>query len=279
MMVTDPYAPAVNRHYGRRDLGEIILAAVQDAGKDPNRLTPEDLAPATEFHSRGREATRELARLAGLRAEMRVLDVGGGLGGPARTLASEFGCQVTVLDLTEEYCRVGATITARTGLGGRVAFRHGNALDMPFPNDAFDVVWTQHSSMNIADKERLYAEIWRVLRPGGRFAMHEIMAGSLQPIHFLVPWARDPAISFLRTPAAIRALLAETGFTEVAWEDVSTPSLAFFRDRLAAADQGDAPPIGLHVLLGDDFGSMFRTVVRNLEEDRIAVIQAVFERR
>ena len=264
-MTTNTYAPAVNRHYGRRDLGEIILAAVRATGKDPDRLSPEDLAPATEFHSRGREATRELAQLASLRADMRVLDVGGGLGGPARTLASEFGCQVTVLDLTEVYCRAGEALTVRTGLGDRIGFRHGNALDMPFSDEEFDVVWTQHSSMNIADKERLYAEIWRVLRPGGRFAMHEIMAGSLQPIHFPVPWARDPAISFLRPAATIRALLAETGFAEVAWEDVSTPSLAFFRERLVAAGQGGPPPIGLHLLMGDDFGSMFRNQVRNLE--------------
>ncbi|MGH2369221.1 MAG: class I SAM-dependent methyltransferase [Chloroflexota bacterium] len=277
-MSSESYSPAVSRHYGRRDLGDAILAAVSAAGKDPARLAADDLAPATEFHIRGQEATRELARLAGLRSGLRVLDLGGGLGGPARTLASEFDCPVTVLDLTEEFCRVGEMLTARTGLGDRVTFRHGTALEAPFPDGSFDVVWTQHSSMNIADKERLYAEVERVLRPGGRLALHEIMAGPIAPLHFPVPWARDPAISFLRPPEAIRALLTEIGFGEVAWLDVSAPSLEWLRQRAAAtATAGGLPPLGPHILLGDDFGPTFRNLVRNLEEDRVAVVMAVFE--
>ena len=132
----------------------------------------------------------ELARLAGITSGIRVLDVCGGLGGPARTLASEFDCAVEVLDLTQDFCRAGGVLTARTGLGGRVSFRHGDALEMPYPDDAaFDPAWTQHSSMNIADKGRLYAEIHRVLRPDGRLAMHEMLAGPVSPIHFPVPWA------------------------------------------------------------------------------------------
>ena len=127
----------------------------------------EGLAPLDQLHIRGKEATLDLARLAELTPGMLVLDVGGGIGGPARTLANEFGCVVTVLDLTEEFCRVGEMLTARTGLSDRVTFRPGNALDMPFPSSSFDRVWVQHSSMNIAAKERLFAEIHRVLRPGG----------------------------------------------------------------------------------------------------------------
>jgi SAM-dependent methyltransferase len=269
---------AVNDHYGRPDLGAAILAAVRAAGKNPDRLTPDDLAPATEFHTRGQEATREMARLAGLDAGMRVLDVGGGLGGAARTLASEFGCQVTVLDLTAEYCRIGEMLTARTGLGDRVTFQQGDALAPPFADASFDVVWTQHSSMNIADKERLYAELRRVLRPGGRLALHEIMAGPVQPIHFPVPWAREPALSFLRPAATVRTLLAGTGFAEVAWVEGTAAALAWFQQRAAAVAAGGLPPLGLHLLLGSDFGPMFHNQVRNLAEDRIATIQAVFER-
>jgi SAM-dependent methyltransferase len=140
-----------------------------------------------------------------------VLDVGGGLGGPARTLARELGCRVTVLDLTEAYCRMGEELTRRTGLAGQVEFRHGTALQMPFADAAFDVVWTQHSSMNVEDKERLYREIQRVARPGGRLAIHEIMAGAASPVHFPVPWAGDPSLSFLRPAEAVRRLLAGLG--------------------------------------------------------------------
>lgn len=268
----------VNMHYGQKDLGATILAALSTAGKNPEMLKPEDLAPVDQFHIGGKQTTLELIRLASLQAGMKVLDVGGGLGGAARTLAIEQACQVTVLDLTEEYCRVGEMLTARTGLSDRVSFQQGSALDMPFPGEHFDAVWTQHSSMNIADKARLYSEIHRVLRPAGRLAFHEIMAGPVQPIHFPVPWAHDQAISFLRPPQEVRALLVNIGFKEVTWLDTTASSVAWFRDRVAPQG-GTAPaPLGLHLLLGAEFADMFRNQVRNLEEQRVSVIQGVFER-
>ncbi len=272
------HTSAVNAQYGRDDLAAAILAAARAAGKDLEGLTPADLAPATEFHIGGREATLELARLAALRPGERVLDVGGGLGGPARTPAGEVGCTVTVLDLTEEYCRAGEALTARVGLADRIAFRHGDATTMPFADGSFDAAWTHHSSMNIDDKAALYREVYRVVRPGGRLALQEIMAGPARPIHFPVPWVRDPAISFLGSPEEMRALLAATGFRELAWADVTAASLGFFRERLAALDRGALPPVGLHLLLGDDFGPMFANQARNLEEGRIVVIQGVFAR-
>jgi SAM-dependent methyltransferase len=268
----------VGEHYGRDDLAAKILDALRAAGKDPDALAIEDLAPIDQLHARGREATLELARLVGITSGMRVLDVGGGLGGPARTLAGEFGCTVEVLDLTEEFCRAGEVLTARTGLDGRVSFRHGDALAMPYPDASFDVAWTQHSSMNIADKERLYAEIHRVLRPGGRLAMHEMLAGPVSPIHFPVPWARDPTLSHLRPPEEVRASLTETGFEERAWIDETAPALQWHQERLAASPAGGPPPLGPHLVFRHDFGEMFRNQVLNLSEDRIAVIQGVFER-
>ncbi len=279
-MTTQRDVQSISEHYARGDLAATILAAIHAAGKDQNALTVDDLAPVDQFHTRGKQATLELARRAELTAGMRVLDVGGGIGGPARTLASEMGCVVTVLDLTEEYCRTGEILTARTGLSGRVTFRHGSALDIPFTDVSFDAVWTQHSSMNIADKERLYAEIFRVLRPGGRFALYEIMAGPVSPIHFPVPWAREPTLSSLRPPAEIHSLLIGMGFKEVSWIDETVSALEWFRQRLAAAAAAPAgqPALGLHLLLGADFSAMFRNQVRNLEEKRVAVIQAVFQR-
>ncbi len=202
---------------------------------------------------------------------MRVLDVGGGLGGPARTIASEIGCQVTVLDLTEEYCRVGEMLTARTGLSDRVAFRHGDALAMPFADGSFDAVWTQHATMNIEDKEGLYAEIHRVLRPGGRHALHEVMAGPVQPIHFPVPWASDATISFLRPPETVRALLKQVGFTEVVWVDVTAQATE------PPPPAGGPSPFGKHLLVSD-FPTRGRNFGRNLDEGRVRVIQGVFER-
>lgn len=270
---------AIDEHYGRHDVAAAILAAVEAAGKDPGALSVDDLAAVDQFHTRGRDATLELARLAGVTPAMRVLDVGGGLGGAARTLAHRFGCHVTVLDLTEEYCRAGAALTARLGLADRVSFRHGDAVALPFADASFDLAWSQHSAMNIEDKARLYREIHRVLRPRGRLALHEIMAGPEAPVHFPVPWARTPATSFLRPARSIRGLLRDQGFTEVTWTDVSAPSLEWFRQRLAAGARAGAPPvIGLHLLLGADFPVMFGNLVRNLAEARICVIAAVLDR-
>jgi MPBQ/MSBQ methyltransferase len=269
---------SVGEHYGRGDLAARILEALRAAGKDPDDLTTEDLAPVDQFHTRGREATLELANRAGITSGTRALDVGGGLGGPARTLAREFGCAVEVLDLTEEYCRTGEMLTARTGLSDLVSFRHGNALEMPYPAASFDVAWTQHSSMNVADKERLYKEIYRVVRPGGRLALHEIMAGPASPIHFPVPWARDPSISHLQPPETVRSLIATTGFDESSWVDETASATEWFQQRLSATALEGPPPLGLHLLLGPDFGEMFRNQLLNLGEGRISVIQAVFER-
>ena len=271
---------SIGEHYASDDLAVAILTALHKAGNDLDSITAQDLTPVDQLHTRGKDATLELAHLAGITLEMRVLDVGGGLGGPARTLATEIGCSVEVLDVTEEFCRAGEMLTTRTGLGDLVSFRYASALDMPHPDASFDAVWVQHSSMNIADKERLYAEIHRVLRPGGHLALHEIMAGPVAPIHFPLPWARGPEISFLRLPEEVRALIASIGFDESAWVDDTASALRWFRERLAAADaaSGELPPLGLHLVLGADLGQMFQKLARNLQEDRVVVVKGVFER-
>jgi SAM-dependent methyltransferase len=271
---------SIGEHYASDGLAVAILTALHKAGNDLDSITAQDLTPVDQLHTRGKDATLELAHLAGITPEMRVLDVGGGLGGPARTLATEIGCSVEVLDVTEEFCRAGEMLTTRTGLGDLVSFRYASALDMPHPDASFDAVWVQHSSMNIADKERVYAEIHRVLRPGGHLALHEIMAGPVAPIHFPVPWARGPEISFLRLPEEVRALIASIGFDESAWVDDTASALRWFRERLAAANaaSGELPPLGLHLVLGADLGQMFQNLARNLQEGRVVVVKGVFER-
>ena len=259
----------ITDHYAPGDLRATFLAVLRSWGKETGTLTPEELAPLDQFHVGGREATLALAQLAAVAPTDRVLDVGGGFGGPARTIAAASGCAVTVLDLTEEYCRVGALLTARCDLGDRVTFRHGNALAAPFPDASFDLVWTQHSSMNIADKRGLYTEIARLLRPGGRLALYEIMAGLQGAPHYPVPWARDPSISFLLPVAETRALLADLGFREQRWEDL-TPTRT-----TSPPTAPTAPPPALHLILGDDFLERARNLGRNLAEGRVALVRAV----
>ena len=274
------YEASINRQYGQSDLGAKLLAALQEAGKDIDALTPEDLAPFEEIHIRGREATRDLAQLSQLREGMEVLDVGCGVGGPARTLASEFRCQVTGIDLTENYCLAAEMLTARVGLDDRVTIHQGNAMDMPFDDESFDAVWMQHMAMNIEDKDRLFGEARRVLRTDGRLVLHEIVAGSAAPPYFPVPWASEPSISYLISPDELHQLLAaDGGFKELTWLDDTQECVEWYQALFAARAPGAPPPIGLDLVLGSDFPEKGRNVLRNMEDNRIAVLQAVFERK
>lgn len=260
-------------HWGREGLAESILEALTRAGKSLDALTIDDLAVTDQFHGGGKPATLRLARLFGARAGLRVLDVGGGLGGPARTLAVEFGCHVTVIDLTDSYVRAARMLTARLGLQDRVDHQVGNALDLPFDDGAFDVVWTQNSGMNISDKERLYAGFHRVVRSGGLLALQEPMAGPAQPPEFPLMWASDPATSFLRSPAEMRALIARAGFVERAWDDVTA-------EYAGPATADDIPAHSAQrLIMGSALDAIIRTNHRNRTEGRVVSVQAVFERR
>jgi SAM-dependent methyltransferase len=271
----DPELEAVEAHYSRANLDAAIRMALRAAGKNLNALTPDDLGALDQFHLGGKEATVALAHVAALRPGLTVLDMGGGLGGPARILGRDFGCTVTVLDPTAAYCRIGTWLTARTGLSNRVAFVRGSGTAAPFADDAFDVVWTQHSGMNIADKERLYREIRRVLRPGGCLALEEIMTGSRIPVRFPVPWASDQSLSFLKPPTAIRQLLAELGFTERSWADITASVLATITTPVQSSAAATPSPLGVHVLLGANAEQELGNLVCNVMEGRIAVVRAV----
>lgn len=268
----------IQEHYARPDLGQRILAALEKAGKDINRLTPADLAPIDEFHIRGRAATLELARSAGLDSTKKVLDVGSGLGGSSRCLARDFGCQVTGIDLTGEYCRVAEMLSERAGLSTHVEFLQGDALELPFADATFDVVWTEHAAMNIPDKARLYGEMHRVLKPGGTLAIYDILAGPAGPVHFPVPWARTPETSFLVTPDELRRALKQAGFGIVDWADTTDAARKWFASLAEKIAKEGLPPLGFHLLLGPDFKAMAQNQRRNLEQGRIVLAQVVAKR-
>ena len=270
---------AINRHYGSGDLGERLLAGLTESGKDIDRLTPEDLESLDQFHLRGYEATRELAALAEVSAQMRVLDVGSGIGGPARALAHASGCRVTGLDLTEEFCQVAEMLTQRTGLADRVSFRHGDALEMPFDDASFEIAWSQHALMNISDKAGLYAQAHRVLKPGGRYACYEIVAGPEGGPAFPVPWANAPAISHLVTAPQMRDQLAAAGFQPLVWNDDTAQALAWIKAQRPPQPDADGKiPSGVCALRGEAFKVMARNVRDAMEQGRLQVVQAVLSR-
>lgn len=269
----------VERHYTRGAILESIDRALRQAGKDPLRIAPPDLAPVDQFHTRGREATIELAQRVDWKPGLRVLDVGSGLGGSARFLAVEYGCDVTGVDLTAEYVDVANTLAQRVGLADRVKFRQANALALPFDDASFDVVWTEHVQMNIPDKRAFYGEISRVLAPRGRLLFHDVFEGDGAPLRFPVPWASEPSISFLAPPDAVRATLAAVGLEVRAWEDKTTLS-ADWLEAMAARVRasGGPPPLGLHLLTGETHAAKFANYIANLREGRVVVVQAVAEK-
>ena len=276
----EPYLQSLVDYYNQKDLIDNILRALERAGRDIRNLTREDIARLDEFHIRGREATRELAQMAGLKEDLQVLDLGCGVGGPARTLAAEFHCRVVGIDLAAEYCRAATVLTERVGLQDRVTFRQGDLTDLPFADSSFDVVWSQHTIMNVRDKGRMIMEAKRVLRRGGRIALHEVFAGSRSPIYFPVPWAGDPSINFLCSFEEFRNLLNAKGFEEIERKDDSSVSLEWFRgivSRMAARPRDAPPALSTNLLMGETTEEKGKNFVRNLEEGRIKVFQTVWE--
>ncbi|MBK9115876.1 MAG: class I SAM-dependent methyltransferase [Betaproteobacteria bacterium] len=260
----------LDTHYSARDIETRILAAIRAAGLDPAQcLSPEDLAPLDHFHTGGMRASRELQALARIRAEDRVLDIGAGLAGPARMLAAELGCRVDCIDLSADFCVGAALLNRLTGLDDLIRVHRGSALDLPFPDHAFDVVWMQNVGMNIEDKRGLYAELRRVLQPGGRFAFQEMAAGAAATSRFPLPWATDPADSFLVSVDAMRAMLADGGFVAECFDDTSDAHLG----RTGADAAPNALTLGVFV---DNLAQKAANARRSLQEGEIRLVRGVF---
>ena len=271
------YEEAINAQYGQSDLGNKILAILQREGIDMAEGIKDALAPIEELHLRGSLATIELAQKADLNESMKVLDIGCGIGGPARTIASEIGCQVIGLEICEEYCHTTEIINDRVGLGNKIEIRQGNALYMPFDSAEFDIVFMQHVLMNIENKERVLSQINHVLRPKGRLALNTICSGSITPIYFPVIWANNPDINFLLTASELRKLISNSGFKELSWKDDTKKILEGIEHTRSKPRSKIPRPINLSLIVSDP-STKWRNIVRNLKEERIVVIQGIFEK-
>jgi ubiquinone/menaquinone biosynthesis C-methylase UbiE len=262
----------VASHYASDgDLANRIAESLRQAGKDIDALRTGDLATVDEFHIRGRKATLELAQSLDLVATDHLLDIGSGLGGPARTVAEVHRCRVTGIDLTPAFCDAAGTLSGWVGLRDRVTFQQGDATRLPFGDAGFDAAMTMHVAMNIAAKDRMYAEARRVLKPGGRFAVYDVLQGEGGEVLFPVPWAREPSISHLATPNEMLALLAGAGFRILSVNDSTDESQAWFEAAAVRMAQA-VPGVTFRTFLGEDFPTMTRNQVRNLQDRRIRTV-------
>jgi 2-polyprenyl-3-methyl-5-hydroxy-6-metoxy-1,4-benzoquinol methylase len=270
------YEEAINTQYGQSDLGNKILSALQREGVDSVEEIKKSLSRIEELHLGGSAATLKLAKEVGLDETMRVLDIGCGIGGPARNLASTYGCHVTGIDLSKEYCQTAEMINDYLGLGDFIEIIQGNALNMPFERGEFDVVFIQHVLMNIKNKTHLFSQIHNILRPQGRLALNTICAGSITPIYFPVIFASDPDISFLLTGNELRQLITNNGFRELSWNNVTDKILEKIQ-RARSRPRTDKPRSVIPDLIFSNVSEKWRNGVRNLKEDRWVVFQGMFE--
>jgi ubiquinone/menaquinone biosynthesis C-methylase UbiE len=270
----------VSEHYSRGNLLERLNIALAEDGVDPDFPQIETLAPYDQFHGRGLEATQEIADLLDIAATDHILDIGSGIGGPTRYMAHRFGCQVTGIDLTAEFCDVARHLTQLLGLQGRVKFELGDALAMPFADGGFDGAYSMNVSMNIADKAGFYREIHRVLRPGGWLMLSEIAKGTGADLDYPTPWADSARTSFLSTPEETLRGLEDAGFEVVESRDTREQALAFGARSRAMVAQGEKPPHrAIQLIHGAIAPQAMANSARGMHESRIVPTEILSRKR
>ncbi len=262
---------SVDSHYGVGGIMEMIEAGLISAGKNLHSLSVDDLAPIDGFHTRGRTSTLEVAQLTDIKSADLILDVGCGLGGTVRYLANRYQCHVTGIDLTNEYISVGKKLNKLVNMDHKVELRQASALEIPFEDACFDIVWTEHAQMNIADKNQFYSEVARVLKPGGRLLFHDVFRGKGGKPVYPVPWAEDESISALITEESAQSTMENSGLHVAQWIVKTRESVDFFKTVSTSIEANGPPPIGIHLLMGDNAKEKLSNQARNLNEGRVSV--------
>ncbi len=270
----------ISKHYSQGNLLSRLNAALKEDGVDPDHPSLEALSPYDQFHGRGLEATSEIAELMQAGPGEHILDIGSGLGGPARYFANRFGCAVTGIDLTREFCDVARHLTRLLGLEARVRFEVGDALKMPFADAGFDGAYSMNVSMNIADKGALYREIHRVLKPGAWLVLSELAKGQGSDPDYPTPWAGSARASFLSTPEETRGGLLAAGFDVIRLHSSVDKTLAFGARSRAMVERGEKPPHRAVMLIHGKIASqMAANTSRGVAEGRIIPIEVLGRKR
>ncbi|MEK1890508.1 MAG: class I SAM-dependent methyltransferase [Phyllobacterium sp.] len=265
----------VARHYTHGSLEQAILAALTASGKDIDNLAASDLAPVDEFHFGWLPATIELGKSLGIEPNMHLLDVGCGIGGPARYLAETYECRVTGVDVTDEFIDVAWALTDRCGLDDRIEFHQASALALPFDDGSFDAAYMIHVGMNIEDKHTLFAEVWRVLKPGARFAVYDIMRLRDASLTYPMPWAMSNATSFVETPGFYRKALIAQNFEIEAETSRRELTLRLVKEMQEKAAVEGPPILGGQIIMGPTAPIRLANVFEALKNGLIAPIEIV----
>jgi ubiquinone/menaquinone biosynthesis C-methylase UbiE len=271
-----PTRQEVSHHYTRGNLVAAIRGGVEALGKTINSVTIDDLAPVDEYHIGGRQASEDFLSQLNLTPGKHVLDVGCGLGGAARFVASRYGCHVTEIDLTPEFIETAKVLRGWVGLDSRVSLHLGSALAMPFADHVFDCAYMLHVGMNIVDKAKLCSEVSRVLRPNSLFGIYDVMRIGDGELAYPVHWATTAASSAVATPAQYREVLEKAGFAVIAERNRHDFALAQYHLlRAKTAKVGSPPPLGLHILMGNNTSDYVQNMIENVSTGRIAPVELV----
>jgi ubiquinone/menaquinone biosynthesis C-methylase UbiE len=265
----------VEKHYASEGITARVLAALRNVNGPDVPITPDTLAPIDHFHGKGVVATEELAEVLQPKASDHVLDIGCGIGGPARWIAAKYGCRVTGVDLTSEFCIAALELNTATGLADRVQILHGSALALAMPDNSCDHAYSQAVMMNISDKRRVFREALRVLRPGGLLAVSLAGAGSAGEPDYPLPWATTSAMSFLATPDEIRSDLHAAGFQIVFVRDTSAALATDLPPLLKQLETEGLPPLGEHIVTGENAKEWRINWMRSMIKRRLSMIEAL----
>jgi len=270
------YEQSVSNHYLHGNLLGAIEAAIPKLGKSVGEITVDDLGPVDEFHIGGRVATDRLLKQLDFTERHHILDVGCGLGGASRFVADRYRSRVTGIDLAQEYIDTGTALCRWVGLAGHVSLRQGSALDMPFENESFDGALMLHVGMNIGDKDGLFREIHRVLRPGSVLGVYDVMRTNEGELTYPVPWASEASTSKLATIDEYRKALHSAGFDVRAEDNRADFALEFFKQMKAKNEaMGGPPPLGLHTLMQKATPLKLQNMVGGISAGLIAPVEMI----
>jgi sarcosine/dimethylglycine N-methyltransferase len=265
----------VEQHYASEGITSRMLAALRAVNGPDVPITPDTLAPIDHFHGRGALATEELAVLLQPKSSDHVLDIGCGIGGPARWIAAKYGCRVTGVDLTAEFCEAARELNALCGLADRVRILHGSALALPAPDNSFDRAYSQAALMNVSDKRGVFREAFRVLRPDGTLYLFLAGAGPAGEPHYPLPWASTTAISFLATADQVSDDVLAAGFQIAFVRDPSIPLIAGLAPLIKQLETEGLPPLGPHIVAGERDKERRLNFMRSLAESRLSQIEVL----